>query len=162
MTNEAAMTTAIATAAANNLEPKTKRARIQAKITYDDLDADEPHISNGAAAGAQLQLAKVERYLHGPVPSSSSNASSSSSTNHHDNDKQMDLNSTQYHVMQDTQSWNARTPHKVLVSATAAVNALGELSPGGALMRGFQEQSLARKICFCRCSRKTKNHLIFF
>lgn len=142
-----AMTKAVSNAAAN-LVPKTKRARIQAKITYDDLDADDSQSQAAAAASSsQLQLAKVERYLHGPVPSSSGG----SGTNHEHNsggggdDKQMDLNATQYHVMQDTQSWNARTPHKVLVSATAAVNALGELSPGGALMRGFQEQSLARK-----------------
>lgn len=80
---------------------------------------------------------KVERYLHGPVPINNT-------TEVIDTDPQ-DLTYVQDQIMQDTEMWGARTPHKVLVSATSAVNALGELSPGGALMRGFQEQSLARK-----------------
>lgn len=32
-----------------------------------------------------------------------------------------------------------------LVSPAAAVSALGELTPGGALMKGFREDSLGRK-----------------
>lgn len=69
----------------------------------------------------------------------------SNSSSEHNEDPQ-DLNYVQDQILQDTEMWSARTPHKVLVSATSAVNALGELSPGGALMRGFQEQSLARKL----------------
>jgi len=65
----------------------------------------------------------------------------------------IDLDSVQSQILNEIESWNTRTPHKVLVSATAAVNALGELSPGGALMRGFQEQSLARKL-FCLFKKK--------
>lgn len=48
-------------------------------------------------------------------------------------------------VIQETRQWNSRYPATSLVTPAAAVGALGELSPGGALMRGFQEQSLARK-----------------
>lgn len=46
-------------------------------------------------------------------------------------------------VIQETKHWSGRQPSSALVSPAAAVGALGELSPGGALMRGFQEQSLA-------------------
>lgn len=49
-------------------------------------------------------------------------------------------------ILQDIrQQWSSRQPSSALVSPAAAVGALGELSPGGALMRGFQEQSLGRK-----------------
>lgn len=49
-------------------------------------------------------------------------------------------------VFQETKQWQSgRQPSSALVSPAAAVGALGELSPGGALMRGFQEQSLARE-----------------
>lgn len=113
-------------------DPKIKKARILEKIRYDDLEDDET-ISNGPS---QLNLVKVERYLHGPVPVAQ--CESVDDTHH--------LDSVQYQLLNETNSWSIRTPHKVLVSATAAVNALGELSPGGALMRGFQEQSLARKL----------------
>lgn len=47
-------------------------------------------------------------------------------------------------VLQETRQWHGRHSINSLVNPAAAVGALGELSPGGALMRGFQEQSLAR------------------
>lgn len=118
------------TATSSPNEPKTKQARILEKIKYDDLELQEIVTK----APGQLNLAKVERYLHGPVPIVASAYV----------EPMQELEATQYHVLQSIATWNTRTPHKVLVSATAAVNALGELSPGGALMRGFQEQSLAR------------------
>lgn len=52
-------------------------------------------------------------------------------------------------IFQEAKQWNVsqtRNSSQNLVSPAAAVGALGELSPGGALMRGFQEQSLARKL----------------
>ena len=84
-----------------------------------------------------MSLAKVGHYLHGPVPSSG---------NMHDmHDDPRRLEEIQYQLRRSIETFNQRMPHKVLVSSTAAVNALGELSPGGALMRGFQEQSVGRK-----------------
>lgn len=124
-------------------EPKIKQARIQEKITYDDLAVDKLSNSIGAT---QLNLAKVERYLHGPVPIASSSANDCELMHDTAVEQLRDLDAVQYMIRQDTESWKQRTPHKVLVSPAAAVNALGELSPGGALMRGFQEQSLARKL----------------
>lgn len=127
------------------VEPTIKRARILEKIHYDDLEEkDDPH-----KQPKQLNLTKIERYLHGPVPSSMGGVVGSSSSGFHDTQSDYelhDLESVNNYIMQATGSWNNRTPHKVLVSAKAAVNALGELSPGGALMRGFQEQSLAQLV----------------
>ncbi|XP_065081351.1 general transcription factor IIH subunit 1 [Ochlerotatus camptorhynchus] len=123
------------------IEPTMKRARILEKIHYDDLE-DDDEASNQPK---QLNLTKIERYLHGPVPSSG--AASSGSFHDTQSDYGLhDMESVNAYIMQATESWNNRTPHKVLVSAKSAVNALGELSPGGALMRGFQEQSLAQLV----------------
>lgn len=133
------------------VEPTIKRARILEKIHYDDLEDD----NDASKQPKQLSLTKIERYLHGPVPSAGA-MSAPSSGGYHDTQSDHglhDLDSVNAYILQSTGSWNNRTPHKVLVSAKSAVNALGELSPGGALMRGFQEQSLARKyFCFCLVS----------
>lgn len=125
------------------VEPTIKRARILEKIHYDDLEDD----TDANKQPKQLSLTKIERYLHGPVPSA---GASTSNAGYHDTQMDHqglhDLESVNAYLLQSTGSWNQRTPHKVLVSAKAAVNALGELSPGGALMRGFQEQSLAQLV----------------
>lgn len=47
-------------------------------------------------------------------------------------------------ILFECRQWQGRQSINNLVSPAASVGALGELSPGGALMRGFQEQSLAR------------------
>lgn len=94
----------------------------------------------------------MERYLHGPVPDATSNSGGGTGGYPVKPTELLDLTATHYNIQQEKETWNTRTPHKVLVSATAAVNALGELSPGGGLMRGFQEQSLARKSCFVQCN----------
>ncbi|XP_058459041.1 general transcription factor IIH subunit 1 [Malaya genurostris] len=125
----------------SSVEPAIKRARILEKIHYDDLEDDNDRNKQSK----QLNLTKIERYLHGPVPISSGGISAA----FHDPQSDYglpDLESVNGCIMQATSAWNNRTPHKVLVSAASAVNALMELSPGGALMRGFQEQSLAQLV----------------
>lgn len=119
--------------------PQTKRARISEKIRYDDLEnGGETIETNGSTATApELNLVKVDRYLHGPLPTV---------PNAIDGVELNDIETTQAHVMKSTETWSARTPQKVLVNPKAAVNALGELSPGGTLMRGFQEQSLSQLV----------------
>lgn len=76
----------------------------------------------------------MERYLHGPIPDGTTDSLSSS-----------EASLTAKGLLHETKQWNTRYPSNALVTPAAAVGALGELSPGGALMRGFQEQSLARK-----------------
>lgn len=121
-------------------EPANKRARIEAKIRYEDLEGDdtEENGNGGAAPNAELNLIKVERYLHGPLP----NAVQANDAN----DEVYSMDETQNQILKSLDMWTQRTPQKVLVNPKAAVNALGELSPGGALMRGFQEQSLSQLV----------------
>lgn len=129
----------------NNNEPQTKRARIMAKIRYDDLETDKTMESineNGGGSGNQttpseLSLQKIERYLHGPIPDVHS-------TEGNENLNNMDVTHAQ--ILKSTEVWGNRTPQKLLINPKAAVNALGELSPGGALMRGFQQQSLSQLV----------------
>lgn len=130
-------------------QPPTKISRIMEKIRFDDLlgmdeDGNVPGMvgTNEEKGGRlQLNLSKLERY--GSVSSTFDLGNGRASDSN--NSSLLDLNATQANICGLTDSWAMRTPHKALVSATAAVNALGELSPGGSLMRGFQEQSLARE-----------------
>lgn len=117
-------------------EPRNKRARIMEKIQFEDLEADPAQ----KVTAPELNLTKVERYLHGPVPSHNGPSSADE-----DEEPYVDMNTICSQLARSTEAWMQRTPYKALVSANGAVHALGELSPGGALMRGFQEQSLARK-----------------
>lgn len=55
-----------------------------------------------------------------------------------------EIASVSRNMHQELKQWRSRMPTASLMGACAAVGALGELSPGGALMRGFKEQSLAR------------------
>ncbi|KAJ8945079.1 hypothetical protein NQ318_005259 [Aromia moschata] len=77
----------------------------------------------------------VERYLHGPMPDSAAEYLNPN-----------EVSSVLRGVLQESKQWTHRHPSNMLVSPAAAVGALGELSPGGALMRGFQEQSLAQLV----------------
>lgn len=120
-------------------EPRNKRARIMEKIFFDDLETDAAE----KVVAPQLNLTKVERYLHGPVPSTTGPSSADE-----DDEPDVDMNTVCSQLARSTEAWMQRTPYKALVSANGAVHALGELSPGGALMRGFQEQSLARKYVY--------------
>uniref|UniRef100_A0A182MM03 General transcription factor IIH subunit 1 n=1 Tax=Anopheles culicifacies TaxID=139723 RepID=A0A182MM03_9DIPT len=127
------------------VEPTIKKARIQAKITYDDLEGEEDERNRVK----QLNLTKIERYLHGPVPAAGGSGHDSSlSTNQRGDSRGLqDFETTHAMILEAANgTWSNRTPHKLLVSPAAAVSALGDLSPGGALMRGFQEQSLAQLV----------------
>jgi len=122
----------------SNGEPSRKKARIMQKIQLDDLAGDE---TDNVTSGPKLNLSKVERYFHGPMPSSSAMDYS--------NDEPValgDLSSVCNQISHNTENWLTRSQFKTLISPTAAVNALGELSPGGALMRGFQEQNIAQLV----------------
>lgn len=127
----------------NSSGPQAKRARVVEKLRYDDLgsavdeNSKENGNSNNQTATTELSLLKIERYLHGPIPDI------------HTNDNNVELNSmdaTQCHILKSIDVWSTRTPQKLLINPKAAVNALGELSPGGSLMRGFQEQTLSQMV----------------
>ncbi|XP_057659813.1 general transcription factor IIH subunit 1 [Diorhabda carinulata] len=116
----------------NSNGPVNKRQRLLEKIKYTDLEDED---SNKNIKAVQLNLSKVERYLHGPMPDSNTDYLNSN-----------EASSLLRGVIQETKHWSGRHPTTSLVTPAAAVAALGELSPGGALMRGFQEQSLAQLV----------------
>lgn len=110
--------------------------RIQEKIIYDDLDTS---CDTKIDYGAPLKLTHIDRYLHGPVPRYGSTEPTSE-----------ELFLTLSHLKKETFGWVfantlPRQATTFLVSPAAAVSALGELTPGGSLMKGFREDSLGRK-----------------
>ncbi|XP_066995629.2 general transcription factor IIH subunit 1 [Anabrus simplex] len=118
-----------------SLQPKTKKARISEKIRIEDLDT----CNNGKDANSSvLNLLQVERYRHGPLVKTPG-----------ENEKNKDLGTVFNRILKEAEGWCApRPPHKPpLVSPAAAVSALGELTPGGALMTmGFQDESLIEMV----------------
>lgn len=81
----------------------------------------------------------VDRYLHGPVPGYGNMEPSSE-----------ELIMTLNQLKKEASGWLTGNiiPRQLatsLVSPAAAVSALGELTPGGSLMKGFREESLGRK-----------------
>lgn len=114
-------------------QPINKKQRLMDKIAYDDLDVGAEDITNSKTT---INLSKVERYLHGPIPGATSEHLSSS-----------EVAAVCRDILNEYRQWQgARQSSTTLVSPAASVGALGELSPGGALMRGFQEQSLAQLV----------------
>ncbi|XP_050354750.1 general transcription factor IIH subunit 1 [Nymphalis io] len=112
-------------------EPVDKKKRIMEKLHYEDLDS----ISSRQDA-QELKLSKVERYLLGPA---SQVSQSSTSTN---NPPPLSA------LASVCQAWSSgqQCQRPVRVSAAAAVGALGELSPGGALMRQHHAACMAQLV----------------
>lgn len=110
--------------------------RLKEKTFLEDLDTKCDVQLN---TGPPLVLTQVDRYLHGPVPSAENN---------HDTNIEQ-VKTVAVELMREVKKWaNAsylpRQPSNLLVSTDAALFALGELSPGGALMKGFRGDSLSR------------------
>lgn len=112
------------------------QSRIQEKITYDDLDTSCDINTNKETP---LHLSHVDRYLHGPIPGYGNTEPTSE-----------ELLITLSQLKKEASGWLygntlPRQAATSLVSPAAAVSALGELTPGGSLMKGFREESLGRK-----------------
>ncbi|XP_017133170.1 general transcription factor IIH subunit 1 [Drosophila elegans] len=123
-------------------EPQSKKQRLMEKIHYEDLgeplmegDDDAAH-GDKVTKSKQFELSKVERYLNGPVQNSMYDS-------HND---PMSLEEVQYKLVRNSESWLNRNVQRTFICSKAAVNALGELSPGGSMMRGFQEQSAGQLV----------------
>lgn len=116
---------------------KIKRQKIIEKIHYDDLgNDDEASESHRNANEKGLNLEKLEKHLFG---SNSMPENKNSAKNHYD--KKQSVEAVDYSVRNLVKDWNQRTTHRQLINPTTAVNALGELSPGGILMRGYHNLS---------------------
>ncbi|KAH8401137.1 hypothetical protein KR009_003183 [Drosophila setifemur] len=121
-------------------EPLTKKQRLIEKIHYEDLGDPVGVVDAGSdmqpSKSNQFELSKVERYLNGPVQNSMYD-------NHNDS---LSLEEVQYKLVRNSESWLNRSAQRSVICSKAAVNALGELSPGGSMMRGFQEQSAGQLV----------------
>ncbi|EDW91011.1 general transcription factor IIH subunit 1 [Drosophila yakuba] len=122
-------------------EPQSKKQRLMEKIHYEDLgdpllEGNDDTANGEKAKSKQFELSKVERYLNGPVQNSMYD-------NHND---PMSLEEVQYKLVRNSESWLNRNVQRTFICSKAAVNALGELSPGGSMMRGFQEQSAGQLV----------------
>jgi len=103
------------------------RKRILEKATYDDLEAPD------AKKSAPLTLSKMERYFTGPTPVSSQEYLT-----------QDELIKARNNLQQELNSWKVQRNPNVL-SSSAAVSVLGDLSPGGAMMVGSKQDLLAEQ-----------------
>ncbi|XP_032522455.1 general transcription factor IIH subunit 1 [Danaus plexippus] len=112
-------------------EPVDKKRRIMEKIHYEDLDNVDSNEDT-----QELKLSKVERYLLGPASQVGHTGTSSS------NPPPLSA------LASVCQAWSSgqQCSRPVRVSAAAAVGALGELSPGGALMRQHHAASMAQLV----------------
>lgn len=121
--------------------PQNKRARIIEKCTYDDLgngmlNSDETDAFDQSVN--QLHLQKIERYLTGPPASVVYMVGLDEGIN--------SVEDTCTKIKELVDAWHTRTPQKILIGPKAAVNALGELSPGGDLMRGYRDETLTQMV----------------
>merc|ERR1719219_3245779 len=108
-------------------EAANTRKRILEKATYDDLEAPE------AKRAAPLTLSKLERYFSGPTTVASQ-----------DYLTQDELTKSRTALQQELKVWAAQRNPNVL-SSSAAVSVLGDLSPGGAMMVGSHHDLLAEQ-----------------
>lgn len=120
----------------DNHEPNAKKLRIQEKLVYDDLESSN---NVDVSVGLPLKLDHVDRYLHGPVPGTGSIEATSE-----------ELQVTLGQLRREAAGWIngnnlPRQSATSLVSPKTAVGVLGELTPGGTLMKGFREDHVGRE-----------------
>ncbi|BFG04705.1 general transcription factor IIH subunit 1 [Drosophila madeirensis] len=124
-----------------NDEPNAKKQRLIEKIHYEDLgdpmtEANDESSNGDVGQPKQFELSKVERYLNGPVQHGM----------YENHSEKFSLEDVQDKLVRNSESWLNRSVQRGVICPKAAVNALGELSPGGTLMRGFQEQSAGQLV----------------
>lgn len=112
-------------------EPSPKKKRILEKIHYEDLESS----SKTEEANQELVLSKIERYLLGPSSTSSQSSTKSALP-------------PISGLAAVCQSWAAGqvSARPTRMPPAAAVGALGELSPGGQLMRHHHAGSMAQLV----------------
>ncbi|CAB3374326.1 Hypothetical predicted protein [Cloeon dipterum] len=107
-----------------------KKRRIQEKLTYDDLESSSSNVA------ACLNLSRVDRYLHGPI------TDTNSSTDVPAEKVSSSVMRELIRLMESPLGSSHRNP-AALITPALAINAVGELSPGGSLMKGFQHEASA-------------------
>lgn len=114
---------------------KMKKQKIIEKIHYDDLGSQQNEFENVEKNSSEkgLNLEKLEKHLFG--------SSSDNNKNSRNFERKQSIEIADQSIRNLTRDWNQRTTHRQLINPTTAVNALGELSPGGILMRGYHNLS---------------------
>lgn len=116
---------------------KVKKQKIHEKIQFDDLGRQDEVGTNGHRTNEKgLNLDKLEKHLFGST--SLGDNKNLSMRNH---DKGHTVEHADQTIRKIVKDWSQRTTHRQLINPTMAVNALGELSPGGVLMRGYHNLS---------------------
>lgn len=116
----------------NGASQVQKKQKIAEKIHYDDLGENET--VQKKTTTNELNLEKLEKYLFG----TDQNKLTQQKSNKGYPPEMIDQS-----IRRLTNEWNQRTTHRQLIHPAMAVQALGELSPGGALMSGYQDQNLS-------------------
>ncbi|KAF7987419.1 hypothetical protein HCN44_003181 [Aphidius gifuensis] len=136
----------------NNNEPKNKKLRIQEKLIYDDLDTS--HDVN-LSIGVPLNLTHVDRYLHGPIAGQvgggSGSATTTATTTTTTSSSSEDVDNILEKLKNEAGDWLngsniPRSSMRSLLCPQTAVLVLGELTPGGLLMKGYREDHGAHVI----------------
>jgi len=109
------------------LEPSNSRKRVQGKTVFEDLGAPE------AKKPTSLNLSRLERYFTGPTPAASQ-----------DYLTQDEASNARASLQTELSTWTSQRNPQVL-SSSAAVGVLGELSPGGTMMVGSRQDLLAEQ-----------------
>jgi transcription initiation factor TFIIH subunit 1 len=110
--------------------------RIRDKISYDDLESET------SVTAPALSLTRVDRYLHGPTAGSAESSETPEVAA-----VPPEVIRRLGRAMQVPLGTSHQSP-AALINPSQAINTLGELTPGGALMKGFQQDSLASKYFF--------------
>lgn len=112
-----------------------KKQKIIEKIHYEDLSQNDLHNRDESNANG-LNLEKLEKHLFGCKKMVESKA-----TVIRNHEKRPAIEFADHSIRNISNDWNQRITHRQLINPTMAVNALGELSPGGILMRGYHNLS---------------------
>ncbi|XP_026291507.1 general transcription factor IIH subunit 1 isoform X1 [Frankliniella occidentalis] len=117
--------------------PEEKRMRLIEKVTYEDLDSTSTVQS---APPLRLNFGQVEGYLQGSTPQSAYSTEAYHSS-------QADPKLRRDEFRKELSLWyTSHGGQSTLVRPAAAVSALGELTPGGELMKGFIAESQAQLV----------------
>jgi len=114
------------------------KKRLLEKTQYEDLGDTGPIVKKVA-----LNLAKTDRYLNGPTPAGSGGLLSGNALNVDLNIN--DVNNWKRGYLQALTKWSQEGDCREMLSARAAVSALNDLSPGGALMKGARQELMAEQ-----------------
>ncbi|XP_076304171.1 general transcription factor IIH subunit 1-like isoform X2 [Tachypleus tridentatus] len=104
-----------------------KKIKLQEKMYYEDLE------EHNEKEGSTLNLTRSDRYLSGPIPDTD-----------HDDISSEDLLQKYNLIRSEISQWQPQLTQ--VLTSTQAISALGELSPGGALMKSSSQVPLIETV----------------